>query len=30
MIRPMLCTALLACTFGANAANWQREFFSPP
>ena len=29
MIRPMLCTALLACTFGANAANWQREFFSP-
>lgn len=29
MIRPMLCTALLACTFGANAADWQREFFSP-
>jgi hypothetical protein len=25
----LLCTALLACTFGASAADWQREFFSP-
>lgn len=29
MLRPILCTALLACTFGASAADWQREFFSP-
>lgn len=29
MIRPVLCAALLVCAFGANAADWQREFFSP-
>lgn len=29
MLRPFLCTALLACSFGAAAKDWQNESFSP-
>lgn len=29
MIRPLLCTALLACSSASIAADWKREFFSP-
>lgn len=29
MIKPVVCAALLACSFGALAADWQKDFFSP-
>ena len=29
MLRQLVCSTLLACSFGAHANDWQREFFSP-